>query len=85
MSSTVLLVRRSWPGLGDFLVRHMIVKVNEPQPAEREMLRPGQILYAYLHLAPDPAQALALVDSERSVSHTRRSPERAAGCRCSRP
>jgi len=32
----------------------MIVKVKEPQPAERQMLRPGQVLFAYLHLAPDP-------------------------------
>ncbi|AOJ73284.1 MULTISPECIES: alanine dehydrogenase [Burkholderia] len=41
----------------------MIVKVKEPQPAECAMLRRGQILYAYLHLAPDPAQAAALVKS----------------------
>lgn len=46
-----------------FSCADMIVKVKEPQPAECEMLRPGQILYAYLHLAPDPAQTLALVDS----------------------
>ncbi|NML32362.1 alanine dehydrogenase [Paraburkholderia antibiotica] len=41
----------------------MIVKVKEPQPAECAMLRPGQILYTYLHLAPDPAQTAALVHS----------------------
>jgi len=41
----------------------MIVKVKEPQPAECRMLRPGQILYAYLHLAPDPDQTKALIDS----------------------
>ena len=41
----------------------MIVKVKEPQPAECAMLRPGQILYTYLHLAPDPEQAAALVKS----------------------
>src|SRR5690606_26870829 len=34
----------------------MIVKVKEPQPAERQMLRPGQVLFTYLHLAPDPEQ-----------------------------
>lgn len=34
----------------------MIVKVKEPQPAERAMLHDGQILYTYLHLAPDPEQ-----------------------------
>lgn len=41
----------------------MIIKVKEPQPAECTMLRPGQILYTYLHLAPDPAQTKALVAS----------------------
>ncbi|RQS96056.1 alanine dehydrogenase [Burkholderia seminalis] len=41
----------------------MIIKVKEPQPAECAMLRRGQILYAYLHLAPDPDQAAALVKS----------------------
>jgi len=41
----------------------MIVKVKEPQPAECAMLRPGQILYTYLHLAPDPEQTAALVES----------------------
>ncbi|WP_408261971.1 hypothetical protein [Paraburkholderia phytofirmans] len=32
----------------------MIVKVKEPEPAECAMLRHGQIMYTYLHLAPDP-------------------------------
>ncbi|HZX29029.1 MAG TPA: alanine dehydrogenase [Telluria sp.] len=41
----------------------MIVKVKEPQPVECAMLRPGQILYTYLHLAPDPDQTAALVKS----------------------
>ena len=41
----------------------MIVKVKEPQPVECAMLRPGQILYTYLHLAPDPEQTKALVNS----------------------
>jgi len=41
----------------------MIVKVKEPQPKECKMLREGQILFTYLHLAPDPAQAKALVRS----------------------
>jgi alanine dehydrogenase len=41
----------------------MIVKVKEPQPAERAMLRPGQILFTYLHLAPDPEQTRDLVAS----------------------
>ncbi|MFL6707660.1 MAG: alanine dehydrogenase [Massilia sp.] len=41
----------------------MVVKVKEPQPAECAMLRPGQILYTYLHLAPDPEQTAALIAS----------------------
>ena len=39
----------------------MIAKVKEPQFAECEMLREGQLLYAYLHLAADPKQAELLV------------------------
>ena len=41
----------------------MIVKVKEPQSVERAMLKPGQILFTYLHLAPDPEQAKDLLDS----------------------
>ncbi|HWC46238.1 MAG TPA: alanine dehydrogenase, partial [Casimicrobiaceae bacterium] len=41
----------------------MIVKVKEPQPVERKLLRPGQILFTYLHLAPDPEQTSDLVAS----------------------
>ncbi|MFN8721455.1 MAG: alanine dehydrogenase [Rhodospirillales bacterium] len=41
----------------------MIVKVKEPQPAERKMLRPSHVLFTYLHLAPDPEQAADLVAS----------------------
>lgn len=41
----------------------MVVKVKEPQHAERAMLRPGQILYTYLHLAPDAEQTADLVKS----------------------
>ena len=46
-----------------FAQAEMIVKVKEPQPQECAMLRPGQILYTYLHLAPDPEQTKALVAS----------------------
>ena len=42
----------------------MIVKVKEPQPAETAMLREGQILFTYLHLAADPVQAKGLIDSK---------------------
>ncbi|MGH1577319.1 alanine dehydrogenase [Planktotalea sp.] len=41
----------------------MIVKVKEPQAAERRMLREGQILFTYLHLAPDPEQTKDLIAS----------------------
>ncbi|MEQ9210511.1 MAG: alanine dehydrogenase, partial [Pseudomonadales bacterium] len=41
----------------------MIVKVKEPQPGECGKLRPGQVLFAYLHLAPDPKQTRLLVES----------------------
>ena len=41
----------------------MIVKVKEPQAAERAMLKPGQVLFTYLHLAPDPEQTKDLVES----------------------
>jgi alanine dehydrogenase len=41
----------------------MIVKVKEPQAIECGMLRKGQILFTYLHLAPDPEQAQMLQDS----------------------
>lgn len=41
----------------------MIVKVKEPQARERRLLRPGQILFTYLHLAADPEQTRDLVES----------------------
>ena len=41
----------------------MIVKVKEPQPDECRMLREGQVLFTYLHLAPDPIQTKLLVES----------------------
>ena len=46
-----------------FAAADMIVKVKEPQALERKMLRNGQILFTYLHLAPDPEQAKDLVAS----------------------
>jgi alanine dehydrogenase len=46
-----------------FARAEMVVKVKEPQPNECRMLRAGQILYTYLHLAPDPEQTKALVES----------------------
>ncbi|GGA68749.1 alanine dehydrogenase [Neiella marina] len=47
-----------------FARAEMIVKVKEPQAVERAMLRPDQILFTYLHLAPDPEQTKDLVDSK---------------------
>jgi alanine dehydrogenase len=46
-----------------FAKADMIVKVKEPQPNECKMLRAGQTLYTYLHLAPDPVQTQLLVES----------------------
>jgi alanine dehydrogenase len=41
----------------------MLIKVKEPQPHECRMLRRGQVLFTYLHLAPDPQQTAALLES----------------------
>jgi alanine dehydrogenase len=41
----------------------LIVKVKEPQSSEIPLLREGQVLFTYLHLAPDPVQANGLIDS----------------------
>ena len=46
-----------------FAEADMVVKVKEPQAEERRKLRPGQILFTYLHLAPDAPQTRDLIDS----------------------
>jgi alanine dehydrogenase len=46
-----------------FAAAEMIVKVKEPQPAEIARLRPGQLLFTYLHLAADRRQAEGLMNS----------------------
>ncbi len=46
-----------------FAKAEMVIKVKEPQPEECAMLREGQILFTYLHLAADPAQTKALQES----------------------
>jgi len=46
-----------------FARTEMLVKVKEPQPTECAMLREGQVLFAYLHLAPDPRQTRLLCQS----------------------
>jgi alanine dehydrogenase len=50
---------------GDVFSRSdMIVKVKEPQASEIKMLNPGQVLFTYLHLAPDPEQTEGLLKSD---------------------
>lgn len=51
------------PSADDVFAADMVVKVKEPQPTEWARLREGQILFTYLHLAPDPEQARGLVAS----------------------
>ncbi len=46
-----------------FAEAEMVVKVKEPQPGERAQLRQGQVLFTYLHLAPDPGQTRDLLES----------------------
>jgi alanine dehydrogenase len=46
-----------------FANAEMIVKVKEPQAVERARLKPGQVLFTYLHLAPDPEQTEELIAS----------------------
>ncbi|MCH7887998.1 MAG: alanine dehydrogenase [Proteobacteria bacterium] len=46
-----------------FATADMVVKVKEPQPGECQMLREGQVLFTYLHLAPDPEQTRLLLES----------------------
>jgi alanine dehydrogenase len=46
-----------------FAKADMIIKVKEPQPEECGRLREGQILFTYLHLAPDPKQTEMLIES----------------------
>ena len=46
-----------------FSEAEMVMKVKEPQPPEVEMLREGQLLFTYLHLAPDPELTKGLMES----------------------
>jgi alanine dehydrogenase len=46
-----------------FAAAEMVVKVKEPQAIERARLRSGQVLFTYLHLAPDPGQTHDLMGS----------------------
>ncbi|MGE5465863.1 MAG: alanine dehydrogenase [Ignavibacteria bacterium] len=47
-----------------FARAELLIKIKEPQPAECKRLRPGQLLFTYLHLAPDPTQAKLLLESD---------------------
>ena len=47
-----------------FVRAEMIIKVKEPQPNECKMLHAGQLLFTYLHLAPDPDQTRLLIESD---------------------
>ena len=47
-----------------FAKAQLIIKVKEPQPNECKMLKPGQIIFTYLHLAPDPEQTKLLLASD---------------------
>lgn len=52
------------PGAQDVYERaELVIKVKEPQAPERKMLHAGQVLFAYLHLAPDPEQTRDLLAS----------------------
>jgi alanine dehydrogenase len=50
-----------------FSTSDLVVKVKEPQLAECRLLRPGQVLFTYLHLAADPSQAEALIASKATA------------------
>ena len=65
-----------------FARAEMIVKVKEPQAAECAMLRAGQILFTYLHLAADPAQAHALIASGCTAIAYETVTDANAACRC---
>lgn len=47
----------------DAFAADLVIKVKEPQPSERKRLREGQVLFTYLHLAPDPEQTRDLLAS----------------------
>ena len=66
-----------------FARAELIVKVKEPQPSEWVQLREGQILFTYLHLAPDPEQTAGLLKSGVTAVAYETVPTRPAVCLCS--
>lgn len=63
----------------------LIVKVKEPQAVERAQLSDDQVLFTYLHLAPDPEQTRDLVDSGATCIAYETVTDRKVVCRCSPP
>ena len=68
-----------------FASADMIVKVKEPQAVERKMLREGQILFTYLHLAPDADQTNDLIASGATCIAYETVTDRAGGLPLRRP
>jgi alanine dehydrogenase len=66
-----------------FAEAELVLKVKEPQPEEAQMLREGQALFTYLHLAAEPELARLLQESGATCI-AYETVEDAAGCRCSR-
>jgi alanine dehydrogenase len=66
-----------------FSTARMIVKVKEPQPSEWPLLREGQILFTYLHLAPDGRQTRGLLGSGCSAIAYETVTDKSGGYRCS--
>jgi len=52
------------PHAEDVYAQPMVIKVKEPQASELELLREGQLLFTYLHLAPDPEQTRKLLEKK---------------------
>jgi alanine dehydrogenase len=65
-----------------FAEADMIVKVKEPQPEECRALRKGQVLFTYLHLAPDPRQTGLLLASGATAIAYETVTGATAACRC---
>ena len=65
-----------------FATADLIVKVKEPQPSEIAMLRQGQVLFTYLHLAADKAQTEGLMHSGATCIAYETVTDRRARCRC---
>ena len=52
-----------------FAAADLIVKVKEPQPVECKMLRPGQVLFTYLHLPPTATDARLLASGATAIAY----------------